>query len=90
MVGWIVLGVCVGSLLVLALVAAGTAGRLRGLNRAVRRAQLRREDLTKTQAKMADLQATADLVVLRSARTSEHLAMLKAARASGEPAHDGA
>jgi len=82
MVGWIVLGVCVGSLLVFALVVTRTMGGLRQFRRAVRRAQLGQEaNVTRTRSKVAEMQTALGLVALRATRTSEQLAMIKAARA---------
>jgi hypothetical protein len=80
---WIVVGVVVGSLLVLALVASGTVGRLPELRRAQRRIQRLREDADKLRPKIEDLQATMGLLQVRSARTTEHIAALRAARSGG-------
>lgn len=79
---WIVIGVIVGSLLVLALVALLTAGRLAELRRAQRRVQRLRADADKLRPKVEDMQATAGLLQARGTRTTEHLAALKAARSA--------
>ena len=80
---WIVVGVLVGSLLVLALVASGTVGRLPELRRAQRRIQRLQEDADKLRPKIEDLQATMGLLQARSLRTTEHIAALKAIRSGG-------
>jgi hypothetical protein len=81
MVLWISVGLIAGSVLLLAAVAARTLGGLGDLRRAVRRAQLQQSDLAaKTRTKVADLQAGLELLQLRTIRTNEQLAMLKAAR----------
>lgn len=78
---WIVIGVVVGSLLVLALVASRTVGRLAELRRALRRVQRLGEDADKLGPKIEDMQATLGLLQARSTRTTEHIAALKGARA---------
>jgi hypothetical protein len=77
---WIVIGLSVGSLLVLALVATGTVGRLAELRRALRRIQRLRADAEKLRPVIADVQATLGLLEARSMRTTEHIAALRAAR----------
>jgi len=79
---WIVIGVLAGSLLILALAAARTAGRLAELRRAQRRAQRLREDADRLRPKVEDMQATLGLLQARSTRTTEHIAALKAARSA--------
>jgi hypothetical protein len=79
---WIVVGVVVGSLLVLALVASRTVGRLSELRRAQRRVQRLREEADKLRPKLEDMQATLGLLQARSMRTTEHIAALKATRSS--------
>lgn len=64
---WIVIGVVVGSLLVLALVASRTVGRLAELRRAQRRVQRLREDADKLRPKIEHIQATLGLLQARSA-----------------------
>ncbi len=81
---WIVIGVVVGSLLVLAIVASRTVGRLAELRRAQRRVQRLRAEADKLRPKIEDLQAMLGLLQARSARTTEHVAALKAVR-SGAP-----
>ena len=81
---WIVIGVVVGSLLVLAIVASRTVGRLAELRRAQRRVQRLRTEADKLRPKIEDLQAMLGLLQARSARTTEHVAALKAVR-SGAP-----
>jgi hypothetical protein len=78
---WIVVGVVVGSLLVLALVASRTVGRLAELRRAQRRVQRMSADADKLRPKIEDMQATLGLLQARSMRTTEHIAALKTARA---------
>jgi hypothetical protein len=86
MVLWISVGLIAGSLLLLAASAARTLGRLTELRRAARRAQVHQGDRAgRTRAKLADLQATLELLQLRAMRTSEQAAMLKAARAGDRP-----
>jgi hypothetical protein len=85
---WIVIGVIAGSLLILALVAARTVGRLAELRRAQRRAQRLRGDADKLRPKVEDMQATLGLFQARSLRTTEHIAALKATR-SGAVADSG-
>ena len=75
---WIVIGVVVGSLLVFALVASRTVGRLAELRRALRRVQRLRADADKLRPKIEDLQATLGLLQARSTRTTEQIAALKA------------
>jgi hypothetical protein len=77
---WIVVGVVVGSLLVLALVASRTVGRLAELQRALRRVRRLREEADKLRPKLEDMQATLGLLQVRSTRTTEHIAALKATR----------
>jgi len=77
---WIVVGVVVGSLLVLALVASRTVGRLAELRRAQRRVQRLRAEADKLRPKIEDMQATLGLLQARSMRTTEHVAALKTAR----------
>jgi hypothetical protein len=81
MVLWISVGLIAGSVLVLTGVAVRTLRRLGDLRRAVRRAQLQQGDLAaKTRTKITDLQAGLELLQLRTIRTNEQLALLKAAR----------
>ncbi len=75
---WIVIGVVVGSLLVFALVASRTVGRLAELRRALRRVQRLRADADKLRPKIEDMQATLGLLQARSTRTTEQIAALKA------------
>ena len=79
---WIVIGLFVGSLLVLALVAAQTVGRLAELRRALRRIQRLRTDAEKLRPVISEVQATLGLLQARSVRTTEHLAALRAARSA--------
>ena len=81
---WIVIGVVVGSLLVFAIVASRTVGRLAELRRAQRRVQRLRAEADKLRPKIEDMQATLGLLQARSMRTTEHIATLKAVR-SGAP-----
>ena len=85
---WIVVGVVVGSLLVLALVASRTVGRLAELRRAQRRILRLREEADKLRPKLEDMQATLGLLQARSMRTTEQIAALKATR-SGAAANNG-
>jgi hypothetical protein len=85
---WIVIGVIAGSLLILALVASGTIGRLGELRRAQRRVQRLREEADKLRPKVEDMEATLGLLQARSTRTTEHVAALKGAR-SGAAADSG-
>ncbi len=80
MVLWIVIGLVAGSLLVLAYAAARTVGRLPELRRALRGAQARRADAEKTQALVADMQATVGLLQARATRTAEDIAALRSER----------
>jgi hypothetical protein len=80
---WIVIGVVVGSLLVLALVASRTVGRLAELRRAQRRVQRLREDADRLRPGVEHMQATLGLLQARSTRTTEHVAALKRARSGG-------
>jgi hypothetical protein len=77
---WISIGVIVGSLLIFALVAARTAGRLGQLRRAQRRIQRLQGSATTLEPKIADLQASLELLQARSTRTTEHVAALTSAR----------
>ena len=83
---WIVVGLVVGSLLVLALVASRTVGRLTELRRALRRLQRLRENGDRLRPAIEDMQATMGLLQARSLRTTEHIAALKVAR-PGRAAH---
>jgi hypothetical protein len=80
---WIVVGVVVGSLLIFALVASRTVGRLAELRRAQRRVQRLRQDADTLRPKVEDMQATLGLLQARGMRTTEHIAALKAARSGG-------
>jgi len=73
---WIVLAAVVVGLVVLAVVAFGTVGRLRPLRLAAREAQIQL-DPARLQAKVADLQHELTLVQQRSLVTQERLALVK-------------
>ncbi|MEV4708098.1 hypothetical protein [Actinoplanes sp. NPDC049316] len=83
MVLWIVIGVVVLGLVVLAAAMMTVAGRLSALDRAMRRLLLRREQAEKLQAGAARLERSVAELQERATIAQEQVAIIKAGR--GKP-----
>lgn len=77
MIGWIVLAIVVGSLLVLALAARATAGRLAGLKQAQADLQKRAVEAQALQERLVDVQAQQADMQKRIALVQHRIGIIK-------------
>ncbi len=85
MVWWIAVGVVVLALAILVVVAVGTAGRTRGLERAARAAQDREPQVAALQERVAGMQETLASLATRAEVTQERIGAIQDARRDGGP-----
>lgn len=85
MIWWIALGVVVLALVILVVVAMGTAGRTRGLQRAARAAQARDTQVAALQQRITGLQDTLASLSTRAEVTQERIAAIQEARRPAGP-----
>jgi uncharacterized protein YlxW (UPF0749 family) len=81
MVWWIVGGVVLFALVLLAVVAGGTVGRAAGMRRAMGTAQRRQADAEALRERMAEMQESLAALATRAEVTQERVAAIQAARA---------
>ncbi len=86
--GWIALGVVVVALVVLAVVALGTAGRLRPLHEAMTRLTQRQREVEETEQAIAGMQTNLDHLRQRAETTKLRLAETKRRAAAIRPRGD--
>ena len=86
MVTWIVVAVVVVAVLILALVVGAVLGRLRRLDRSVRRLGLRQQEALRLQSGAATLEATVADLQQRAELTQDRLTVIRAARGTRDAA----
>lgn len=80
-VWWIVGGVVLFALVLLAVVAAGTVGRASGIRRSMGAAQRRQAEVATLQQRVAEMQESLAALATRAEVTRERIAAIQAARA---------
>ncbi|AGL18569.1 hypothetical protein [Actinoplanes sp. N902-109] len=87
MVLWIVLAVVVVALIILGAAVASVVGRLSGLDRALRRLLLRREQAEKLQTDALALEEAVAGLQQRAETAQQQVAIIKAGRGEGDGKH---